>query len=75
MSTDSDVKRWQFGDIPADYMYRGFVLASDYDALAAERDALRKALEVVLDDLMYKDHKRVIDFANAALRGEKPCDE
>ena len=37
-------------------------------AAMAERDALRDALEVVLDDLMYKDHARVIDFARATLK-------
>ena len=47
---------------------------SEIEALKAERDALRDALEVVLDDLMYKDHARVIDVARAALkaREEKP---
>jgi hypothetical protein len=49
-------------------------MTDEIKALKAERDALREALEVVLDDLMYKDHARVIDFARATLkaREEKP---
>ena len=40
---------------------------AELDALKADNEALRKALEVVLDDLMYREHKRVIDFARARL--------
>ena len=43
-------------------------MSSEIEALKAERDELRDALEVVLDDLMYKDHARVIDFARAILK-------
>ena len=32
-----------------------------------QRDALLEALKVVLDDLMYRDHARVIDVARAAI--------
>ena len=32
-----------------------------------QRDELLEALKVVLDDLMYKHHARVIDVANAAI--------
>ena len=32
-----------------------------------QRDALLEALKVVLDDLMYKHHARVIDVARAAI--------
>ena len=32
-----------------------------------QRDELLEALKVVLDDLMYKDHARVIDVSNAAI--------
>ena len=42
--------------------------------LHAQRDALLEALKVVLDDLMYRDHARVIDVARAAIakaEGEK----
>lgn len=40
----------------------------------AERDALLEALKIVIDDLMYKDHARVIGVARAAIakaEGEK----
>ena len=43
----------------------------DYVDAKAERDALRTALEVVLNDLMYKDHAKVIDFARAALKARE----
>ena len=46
-------------------------MSSEIEALKAERDALRDALEVVLDDLMYKDHARVIDFARATLKARE----
>jgi len=46
-------------------------LLDKIEALKAERDALRTALEVVLNDLMYKDHSKVIDFARAALKARE----
>ena len=36
--------------------------------LTAQRDALLEALKVVIDDLMYQDHARVIDVARAAIK-------
>ena len=33
-----------------------------------QRDALLEALKVVIDDLMYQDHARVIDVARAAIK-------
>ena len=36
-------------------------------AVEAQRDALLEALKVVIDDLMYQKHARVIDVARAAI--------
>lgn len=42
-------------------------LGETVEKLKAQRDELLEALKVVLDDLMYKDHARVIDVAHAAI--------
>ena len=39
----------------------------DASALQADNARLVQVLEVVLDDLMYRDHKRVIDLARQEL--------
>lgn len=47
--------------------YARYLIADETDALRARIAELEAALEVVLDDLMYRDHQRVVDFARAAL--------
>lgn len=42
--------------------------AAELRRLHAQRDKLLEALEVVLNDLMYRDHAEVINFARAAIK-------
>ena len=46
---------------------RAAIAERERDEAEAQRDALMEALKVVLDDLMYRDHARVIDVARAAI--------
>ena len=53
------------------------VREADYEALLAERDALRDALEHCLDSLgsEYALPSECIKEASAALQGEQPCSQ
>ena len=70
----TEVKRFALG-MAALLERQGFTIAAaelrrlhaENERLRAQRDALLEALKVVIDDLMYKDHARVIDVARAAI--------
>ena len=53
----------------ADHLEREYYVPAAYELrrLHAVNQELLEALTVVLDDLMYKDHARVIDVARAAI--------
>lgn len=79
----TDCNRLRAGDQPRDECDVRVVLASDYDALLAERDRLKEALAAMLEihgvTQRYADTHieipqswvDVSDFARAALQGEQ----
>jgi hypothetical protein len=72
----SDVKRYDFGARVADGSTPLYVRASDYDALAAENAALRKALQSICGAINGGMYRPDVLFGNIvhakALLGVKP---